>query len=123
LASFHTLLYSHRVRRKGVDKLWWVPSQKGRFDVRSFYRVLGCKDDASFPWKSIWRTKVLLKVAFFVWSATLGKILTMDNLRKRHIIVVDRCWMCKRNEEFMDYLLIIVRLSAPYRMLFSAALG
>jgi hypothetical protein len=45
-------------------------------------------------------------VAFFAWSAALGKILTIDNLGKQHIIVVDRCCMCKRNGESMDYLLL-----------------
>jgi hypothetical protein len=65
LTSFYPLLYSHRVRREGEDKLWWVPSHKEKFDVRSFYRVIDCKDDVPFPWKSIWRTKVPLKVAFF----------------------------------------------------------
>jgi hypothetical protein len=53
LASFYTLLYSHRERREGDDKLWWVPSYKGKFDARSFYKVLACKDVGSFPWKSI----------------------------------------------------------------------
>jgi hypothetical protein len=38
---------------------------------------------------SICRNKALLRVVFFAWSATLWKILTMDNLRKSHIIVVD----------------------------------
>jgi hypothetical protein len=33
--------------------------------------------------------KVPLKVSFFTWSAALGKILTMDNLRKQRVIVVD----------------------------------
>jgi len=36
-------LYSLRVRREGEDKLWWAPSHKGKFDVRSFYRVFVCK--------------------------------------------------------------------------------
>jgi hypothetical protein len=31
----------------------------------------------------IWRVKVHLRVSFFVWIATLGKILTMDNLQKK----------------------------------------
>jgi hypothetical protein len=53
---------------------------------------------------SIWRIKVPLRVAFFTWSAALGKILTMDNLRKRRVIVVDRCCMCKRNGESVDLL-------------------
>ena len=29
----------------------------------------------------------------------------MDNLRKQHVIVVDRCCMCKRNGESVDHLL------------------
>jgi len=60
LASFFTLLYSIRVRSEGDDKLWWTPSHKGKFDVSSFYKVLACKEKASFPWRSIWRTKVPL---------------------------------------------------------------
>jgi hypothetical protein len=88
LVSFYTLLYSIRVRREGEDKLWWAPSHKGKFDVRSFYKFHACKDDVPFPWKSIWRTKVPLKLTFFVWSAALGKILSMDFLGKKHVIEV-----------------------------------
>jgi hypothetical protein len=43
-------------------------------------------------------------VAFFAWSAALGKILTMDNMRKRHVIMVDKYCMCKRNWESVDRL-------------------
>lgn len=45
-------------------------------------------------------------MAFFAWSAALGKILTMENLRKMHIILVDKCCMCKRNRESVDHLLL-----------------
>jgi hypothetical protein len=106
VASFFTLLYSPRGRREGVDRLWWIPSCKGKFDVRSFYSVLACNDVQPFPWKSIWRTKAPVKVAFFAWSAALEKILTLDNLRKRHVIVIDRCCMCKRHGESVDHLLL-----------------
>jgi hypothetical protein len=105
LASFFTFLYSIRVRSEGDDKLWWTPSHKGKFDISSFYKVLACKEEASFPWRSIWRTKVPLKVAFFAWSAALGKILTLDNLRKRRVIVIDRCCLCKMNGESVDHFL------------------
>jgi hypothetical protein len=104
LASFFTLLYSIRRDRDGEDKLWWSPSSKGKFDVRSFYKILPYKEIAHFPMKSIWRTKVPLKVAFFAWVAAIGKILTLDNLRKRQVIVIDRCCMCKNNGESVDHL-------------------
>jgi hypothetical protein len=44
-----------------------------------------------FSWKRIWRNKVSLGVAFFMSTTTLGKILILDNLRKRHynVIVMD----------------------------------
>jgi hypothetical protein len=74
LASFFTLLYSIRVS-EGEDKLWWTPSHKGKFDVSSFYKVFACKEEASFPRRSIWWTKVPLKVAFFAWSVALGRSL------------------------------------------------
>jgi hypothetical protein len=31
-----------------------------------------------------------------VWMVALGKILNLDNLRKRHIIVMDWCNVCKK---------------------------
>ena len=84
----------------------WVPSKRGSFVVRSFYSVLICIDGPRFPLKSAWRTKVPLRVAFFAWSVTLDKILTMDNLRKRHVIVVERYCMCKRNGESVNHFLL-----------------
>jgi hypothetical protein len=41
-----------------------------------------------------------------VWSAALGKILTLDNLRKRNFVLVNRCGMCKKEEETIDHLLL-----------------
>ena len=63
----------------------------------------------SFPWKSIWKPLVLSKVDFFLWVATLGNILTvenLENLRKRNIILVSWCCMCKRDEETVDHLML-----------------
>jgi hypothetical protein len=48
----------------------------------------------------------MLMVAFFVWLGALGKILTMENLQKWFVIVVDRCCMFKKNGESVDRLLI-----------------
>jgi hypothetical protein len=77
----------------GVDQLWWSPSNNGTFDVSSFYKVLARKEAVHYPWKSIWRTKVPLKLTFFAWTAALVKIFTLDNLRKKRVIVIDRCCM------------------------------
>jgi hypothetical protein len=106
LASFYSCLYSYKLRGKGGDKLWWVPSRKGVFEVRSFYRVLSSHGAPPFPWKGIWRSKAPSKVAFFAWTAARSKILTIDNLHRRGMIVVNRCWLCESDGESVDHLLL-----------------
>jgi hypothetical protein len=61
---------------------------------------------SSFPRKSIWSVNAPSRVVFFVWMTILEKILTLDNLRKRNVIVVDWCCMCKNSEESIDLLLL-----------------
>jgi hypothetical protein len=87
LASFFNLLYFIRARQEGEDKLWWIPFKNGLFVVNSFHKVLVCHGGILFPWKSIWQTKIPSSVAFYAWLAALGKILTINNLKKRHVIV------------------------------------
>ena len=89
---------SHEVR--------WVPSSKRKFDVRSFYNILASKEASHFPWKSIWHTKAPSRVAFFTKTAVLGKILTIDNLKKRNLIVINRCCLCKSDGETINHLLL-----------------
>jgi hypothetical protein len=76
------VLYLVRVIREGEDKLWLVPSKRGLLAIRSFYSVLVRTNGSRFPWKSVWRTEVSLRVAFFAWLVVLGKIFIMDNLKK-----------------------------------------
>jgi hypothetical protein len=59
----------------------------------------------SFPWGSIWKVKSPFeRFFFFVWTAALGKILTLYNMRKSRIIVVELCCMCRRTGESIDNL-------------------
>jgi hypothetical protein len=106
IASFFRVLYSVRVKQEGKDKLWLAPSKRGLCDVKSFDSVLVCNDGFLSPLNSVWWTKIPLKATFFVWSAALGNIITMNNLRKHRVIVIDKCCMCKRKWEFIDNLLL-----------------
>jgi hypothetical protein len=54
----------------------------------------------------VWRTQAPPRAAFFVWSVGLDKILTLNNLRKRQVIVISRCCMCKSSDETVDHLLL-----------------
>jgi hypothetical protein len=109
--AFYGKLYETRRHVGGVYRICWIPSKRKFFEVRSFvvlsnssnrYEV-GC---SSFPWKGIWKVKVPLQVSFFVWTASLGKILTLDNLCKRGLIVVNWCCMCKRSGESINHLFL-----------------
>jgi hypothetical protein len=91
ILSFFERLYSTLVRHGEGDRLVWNPSKRDLFEVRSYYEVL---------------VKAPTRVAFLVWSAALGKILTHDNLRKRNVVVIEWCCMCKKNRESMDHLLL-----------------
>jgi hypothetical protein len=52
------------------------------------------------------KKKPSILVAFFVWAAAMGRILTTDNLRRRRVIVMDWCCMCKEIGEFISHLFL-----------------
>jgi hypothetical protein len=80
ISSFFNVLYSIWMDQGVNDKLCWIPSKRRSFEVKYFYEVLLPDTDFSFPWKSIWRTKVPLRMLFFTWTASLRKSFTLDNL-------------------------------------------
>ena len=104
--GFFYLLYDNVPSSSDHDKAVWLPSLRGLFDVRSYYKVLRGGSGNSFPWRSIWRTKVPQRVAFFVWTVALGRILTVDKLGRRHIVIIYWCYMCKCSGELVDHLLL-----------------
>jgi hypothetical protein len=109
VSRFFEMLYSQRVRIGGEDQMCWIPSKRKFFEVKSYYQVLSHPTStvqATFPWKGIWKVKAPPRVAFFVWTAILGKILTLDNLRKRNIIVLEWCCLCRKGGESIDHLFI-----------------
>ena len=105
-SSFLNLIYAANIKHFGTDEMCWIPSLDEGFQVKSSYQVLNASRIGDFPRKIIWKSKVPPRVAFFSWTAALGKILTADNLRKRHIVLVSWCCMCKAAGESMDHLLL-----------------
>ena len=45
-------------------------------------------------------------MAFFVWKAVRSKILTLDNLGRRGMVVGNRCWLYETEGESVDHLLL-----------------
>ena len=120
LSNFMESIYVSPLRGLGEDKMCWIPSKHKGFRVSDYYKILVGNTFLGFPWKSIWKQKIPSRVAFFVWTAALGKCLTIDNLRKRKVWILDWCYMCKRNGESIDHLF----LHCPFAMdLWSMVLG
>ena len=81
LTGFMDTIYGALVKGFGKDKMCWKSDRKKGFMVKDYYNLLG-SNDYCFSWKSIWKQKIPSRVSFFVWTAALGKCLTIDNLRK-----------------------------------------
>jgi len=82
LDSFLSFLCSMNPHPGEVDSMAWTPSRRNGFEGKSYYSMLKSGDHSSFPWKSIWKVKAPPRIAFFLWATTLGRILTVDNLRR-----------------------------------------
>ena len=54
-----------------------------RFSVKHFYLLLAMVWDSLFPFRFVWNPWVPTKVGFFAWEASWGKVLTLDQLKKR----------------------------------------
>ena len=102
---FINMVYSLTVWGIGLDKFCQKLARNSGFEVRgiylSFYPLI-----LSFPWRMMWQLKVPSRVAFFSWLASLGKILTTNNLLKMHILLFDWCYMCKSCGESVDHLIL-----------------
>ena len=100
------IIYSSTVRRVGPNKVLWKPTRSRSFEVKGFYLSFYPPSLTSFLGRMVRQLKVSPRVAFFSWSASLEKILTIDNLHKRRIIVLDWCYMFKRCGELVNHLLL-----------------
>ena len=114
LAASYSLLHFIQTRiprGDGGDRLRWDLNGSGKFDTRSFYHKIRNATPSTFPWKGIWKVKVPKRVAFFMWTAAHGQILTLDNLMLRGRPLVNRCCMCCCNEESVDHLLLFCSIA------------
>jgi len=64
------------------------------------------REPESQIWRKIWRPKIILKVAFFVWLVVRNRLMTINNIKKRGIIMVNRCILCYHEEEDASHIFI-----------------
>ena len=71
------------------DILLWKGNRKGNFKVGYAYNWLNHTNQpqSNWPWRGIWKSKIPLKVACFVWLLAKEYVLTQDNLKKGDTIM------------------------------------
>ena len=88
------------------DTLCWQLKGDGKFDTRSYYHEIRGVSNSLFPWKGVWKPKIHKRVAFFLWTAAHGRILTLDNLMLKSHPLANWCCMCCCDGELVDHLLL-----------------
>jgi hypothetical protein len=75
--AFFAKLYAFRSHMGKSDSMRWIPSKQYLFEVKSFYHKLACLGidvASSFPWRSIWKVKVPLRVSFLCGRRLLERL-------------------------------------------------
>ena len=87
------------------DLMFFKETKNGIFSVKLLFKAMDRSENVVFPYKFIWNSWVPTKVGFFAWEASCGKILTLDNLKKGRDLA-NRCFLCEKEEETVDHLLL-----------------
>jgi len=88
----------------GPNILRWKLRKRGTYSMKSSYLAMLEEHPNDFPVKKIWMKGVTHKVTHFLWLVYRKRIATIDNLRKRGQILVNRCSLYYKVEETMDHL-------------------
>ena len=89
-----------------TDRFWWKKEKNGSFSIKTCFKLLEGGSQQSVPIKMLWNPTVPTKVGFFAWEVWWGKILTMDQLKKRGFSLTNRCVFCGKDEESLEHLFI-----------------
>ena len=84
------------------DNLLQKETKNEIFSVKSLYSILDSRRGVQFPINIIWIV-CLLKCVSLLGG---GKVLTLDQLKKRGRCLANRCFLCCEEEESIDHILI-----------------
>ena len=90
------------------DKILWGNSKEKTYTVKECYKNLSSQNGILliWPWKHVWKTRQPLRVSCFTWTALKEACLTQDSHRKKGVILINRCVMCKQTNESVNHLFL-----------------
>ena len=123
MARFLQTLHDQIFRPTGEDMLLLKEFKAKSFSVKVMYKGYDLSPACDFPHRLIWNSVVPSKMGIFSWEAAWGKILTLDNLKRRGMTFANRCFLCEEDEETIDHLLIHCKSAKMLWDLFLSMVG
>ena len=105
MVRFLQTLHDQNFRPTGEDMLLLKEVKAKSFSVKVMYKGYDISLAFDFPYRLIWNPVIPPKIGIFTWEAAWGKMLTLDNLKRRGMTFANRCFLCE-DEETIDHLLI-----------------
>ena len=109
MVRFLQILHDQNFRPTGEDMFLLKEVKAKSFSVKVMYKGYDISPAFDFPYQSIWNSVVPPKIGIFTWEAAWGKVLTLDNLKRRGMAFANRCFLCEEDEETINHLLIHCR--------------
>ena len=103
---FLSSIHMKKIRHGIEDKLLMKGSSHGNFSIRTLYSGLHLSPEIDFPFHSGWNYVIPSKIFFFAWEDSLGKVITLDLLKRRGRALSNICFLYEEDEETIDHLLI-----------------
>lgn len=88
------------------DVILWKWEIMKIFSVKFFYRGMEEYPTVNDIKAKSWNIKAPPRVMIFIWHMLKNRILAMDNIIRRGWEILNRCSLCKRASETVDYLYI-----------------
>ncbi|RVW12843.1 hypothetical protein CK203_114781 [Vitis vinifera] len=96
--------------REGCGVGVWKAIRGGweAFKDRTVFKVVDVWDESTWSPRSFPSSMSNRRAEVFpygtIWEATWGRIMTLDQLKRRGWKIPNRCYMCKEEEEMIDYI-------------------
>ena len=123
MARFLQTLHDQIFRPTGEDMFLLKEVKVKSFSVKVMYKGYDISPACDFPHRLIWNSVMPPKMGIFTLEAVWGKILTLDNLKRRGMAFANRCFLCEEDEKTIDHLLIHCKSAKMLWDLFLSIVG
>ena len=89
MIRFLKTLDDHNFWSMGEDKLLLKNAKENGFTVKAMYKSFDTSPAVEFPHRLVWNLAVPQIIGVFAWEASWGKVLTIDQLKRRGLTLVN----------------------------------